>query len=79
MHSNMCKAKCGQSKSKADRCVSNMTGNSKTHFPKPFVGWMSFADVDNNKVCHLLKLPNDFCKIVHKRNHKRWSGTAAEV
>lgn len=50
-----------------------------TYMPPPFIGWMSFADVDNEKICHLFKIPNNLGEVAQESDEKWRSAIASEV
>ena len=53
--------------------------NKITHIPPPFISWVSFTNVDNEKICHIIKLPNNLGEVVHEIDEKWRSGIATEV
>ena len=50
-----------------------------TYIPTPLIGWVSFADVDNDKICNIFKLPNDLCEVVQESDEEWRSAIATEV
>ena len=60
-------------------CKLKKQTNKKTYIPPPFICRMCFADVDNNKVCHILKSLNNVGEVVQEINQERWSTATAKV
>ena len=60
-------------------CYQQGTKTKITHIPPPFISWVSFADVDNEKICHIFKISNNLAEVVHEIDEKWRSGIAAEV
>ena len=50
-----------------------------TYIPTPSIGWVSFADVDEEKICNVFKIPNNFGEVVQEGDEKWRSAIATEV
>ena len=53
--------------------------NHMTYIPSPSVRWMCLADINNKKICHISKVPNNLGKVVLETDEKRRSAAAAKV
>lgn len=56
-----------------------MLYNFNVVIPTPFISGMSLTNIDDKKICHLFKIPNDIYEVVQEGDVKWGSGTAAEI
>lgn len=56
-----------------------MLYNFNVVIPTPFISGMSLTNIDDKKICHLFKIPNNIYEVVQEGDVKWGSGTAAEI